>query len=144
MNWKQILAAGCIGTALLTGGLSAGAFSDTPPAWSATQLAHLEENGVLEGLNTEVATSDPIRRGDFCQLLVNLVQKEMTPSSFAAVPAKGSGYFTDIADTVNEYNLGGKNGMYYAAAYGITEGALVNGQRRADTEALLTREQAAK
>lgn len=144
MNWKQILAAGCIGTALLTGGLSAGAFSDTPPAWSATQLTHLEENGVLEGLNTEVATTDPIRRGDFCQLLVNLVQKEMTPSSFAAVPAKESGYFTDIADTVNEYNLGGKNGMYYAAAYGITEGALVNGQRRADTEALLTREQAAK
>lgn len=144
MKWKQVLVAGLVGAALLTGGVTVGAFSDAPPAWSAAQLTHLEENGVLEGLNTGVATTDPIRRGDFCQLLVNLIQKEMTPSSFAAVPAKESSYFTDIADTVNQYNLGGKNGMYYAAAYGITEGALVNGQRRADTDALLTREQAAK
>lgn len=144
MKWKQVLVVGLVGAALLTGGVTAGAFSDTPPAWSAAQLTHLEENGILEGLNTGDATTAPIRRGDFCQLLVNLVQKEMTPSSFAAVPAKESSYFTDIADTVNQYNLGGKNGMYYAAAYGITEGALVNGQRRADTDALLTREQAAK
>lgn len=144
MKWKQILVAGLVGAALLTGSVTAGAFSDAPPAWSAAQLTHLEENGILEGLNTGGATTDPIRRGDFCQLLVNVIQKEMTPSRFAAYPAKESSYFTDIANTVNTYSPGGKNGMYYAAAYGITEGALVNGQRRADTDALLTREQAAK
>ena len=144
MKWKQFLAAGLAGAALLTGGVTAGAFSDTPPAWAADQMTHLKENGVLEGLNTGGATTDPIRRGDFCQLLVNVVQKEMTPSRFSAVPAKESGYFTDIANTVSTYSPGGKNGMYYAAAYGITEGALVNGQRLADTDALLTREQAAK
>lgn len=88
MKWKQILIAGLVGAALLTGGVTAGVFSDTPPAWSAAQLTHLEENGILEGLHTGDDTTAPIRRGDFCQLLVNLVQKEMTPSSFAAAPPR--------------------------------------------------------
>ena len=33
MKWKQVLVAGLVGASLLTGGVTAGAFSDAPPAW---------------------------------------------------------------------------------------------------------------
>lgn len=145
MKCKQILAACFIGTALLTGGVSAGAFSDTPPAWSAQQLAALQEDSLFYGLSTEsVASTAPIRRGEFCQLLVNLVQKEMRQDIFGSFPPEEPSYFQDIGSSVSQYAPGGQYDMYYAAAYGITEGALVDGQRLADTNALLTREQAAK
>ena len=89
MKWKQVLAAGFLGAALLTGSVTAGAFSDTPPAWSARQLAALQEESLFSGLSTEaIASTDPIRRGEFCQLLVSLVQKEMTQEGFEAIPPK--------------------------------------------------------
>ena len=134
MKCKQILAACFIGTALLTGGVTAGAFSDTPPAWSAQQLAALQEDSLFYGLSTEsVASTAPIRRGEFCQLLVNLVQKEMRQDIFGSFPPEEPSYFQDIGSSVSQYAPGGQYDMYYAAAYGITEGALVNGQRLADT-----------
>lgn len=145
MKWKQVLAAGFLGTALLTGGVTAGAFSDTPPAWSARQLAALQEESLFSGLSTEaIASTNPIRRGEFCQLLVSLVQKEMTQEGFEAIPPKEASYFTDLSYTASQYASGGRYNMYYAAAYGITEGAVKNGRRMADINALLTREQAAK
>ena len=145
MKWKQVLAAGFLGAALLTGGVTAGAFSDTPPAWSARQLAALQEESLFSGLSTEaIASTDPIRRGEFCQLLVSLVQKEMTQEGFEAIPPKEASYFTDLSYTASQYASGGRYNMYYAAAYGITEGAVKNGRRMADINALLTREQAAK
>lgn len=145
MKWKQVLAAGFLGAALLTGGVTAGAFSDTPPAWSAQQLDALQEESLFSGLSTEsIASADPIRRGEFCQLLVNLVQKEMTQKGFEAIPPKEASYFNDLSYTAGQYAPGGRYNMYYAAAYGITEGAVKNGRRMADINALLTREQAAK
>lgn len=145
MKWKQVLAAGFIGAALLTGSVTAGAFSDTPPAWSAQQLATLQDESLFRGLSTEsIASTAPIRRGEFCQLLVNLVQKEMTQERFDAIPPKDASYFDDLSYSAAQYAPGGKYNMYYAAAYGITEGAVKNGRRLADINALLTREQAAK
>lgn len=144
MKWKQVLAACCVSAALLTGGVSAGAFSDTPPAWAAEHLTNLQENSIFNGLSTDMESSSAIRRGEFCQMLVNLVQKEMTTETFDSIPAKESSYFSDITSSVSEYSPGGRYDMYYAAAYGITEGAVKNGHRLADVNALLTREQAAK
>ncbi len=145
MKWKRFLAACCVGAALLTGVASAGVFADTPPAWAAEHMDSLWEKGLLSGIYPEnISTTQPITRGEFCQLLVNLVQEEMTTDQFNAFPPKEASYFWDIKSYVTEHSPEGPYDMYYAAAYGITEGAMFNGYRRADPDVLLTREQAAK
>ena len=145
MKWKRFLAACCVGAALLTGVASAGVFADTPPAWAAEHMDSLWEKGLLSGIYPEnISTTQPITRGEFCQLLVNLVQEEMTTDQFNAFPPKEASYFWDIKYYVTEHSPEGPYDMYYAAAYGITEGAMFNGYRRADPDVLLTRGQAAK
>ena len=74
MNRVGVIGYGAGGlAALLTGGLPAGAFYDTPPAWAAEHLVNLEENGLFYNFSTDLESASPIHRGQFCQLLVNLV-----------------------------------------------------------------------
>ena len=146
MKCKQILAACFIGTALLHRRRIRRRFLDNPPCL-VSPAAGCSAGGqsLLWALHRvrRLYRPHPQRRV-LSQLLVNLVQKEMRQDIFGSFPPEEPSYFQDIGSSVSQYAPGGQYDMYYAAAYGITEGALVNGQRLADTNALLTREQAAK
>lgn len=127
---------------LLAGALcvNAGAFSKEPSGWAAEQVQHLEDIGLLDW-QLYAGSADPtsaISRGSFCQMLVNLIQMEGDWEKVSTVKPVAGGYFADAADVSAAY------GMYYGAAYGITEGTTRNGQRVADAGDSLTREQAAK
>ena len=137
------------GAALLTGALlvqPAAAFSADPAGWAAGSVDYLEANGIYQGLDlSQVRPKDTIGRGAFCQLLVNVIQAELTEEEAAAVPPLDPSYFPDLSQTVTQASPGGAYDMYYAAAYGLTEGATDgSGRRVADAQGLLTREQAAK
>ncbi|MBD5163008.1 MAG: S-layer homology domain-containing protein [Oscillibacter sp.] len=120
--------------------LPAGAFNKEPASWAAAQCKHLEDVGLLDWqiYTGGKAPDGAINRGDFCQMLVNLVQMEGDWEKLVKVNPVSDGYFTDAASPLEAY------GMYYGAAYGITEGSTKNGQRVADARSNLTREQAAK
>ncbi|MDE7011388.1 MAG: S-layer homology domain-containing protein [Oscillospiraceae bacterium] len=120
--------------------LPARAFSKEPSSWAAEQCTHLEDVGLL-GWQLYTGSTDPasaINRGAFCQMLVSLVQMEGDWEKIGLVEPAADGYFTDIPSVDSDY------GMYYGAAFGITEGSTQNGQRVADARSNLTREQAAK
>lgn len=118
----------------------AGAFSSEPAGWASGQIEHLTEAGLLDWrlYTASKAPTDAINRGDFCQMLVNLVQMEGDWEKTGQVDPVADGYFTDETGVDSNY------GMYYGAAYGITEGSSKNGRRVADANSKLTREQAAK
>ena len=139
--WRRTLCALLSAFILLSGGVWAGAFSREPDAWAAGQVKGLEDAGLLQNLWLSGTAPDAvITRGQFCQLLVNLIHLEASERQ-SPLPAD---YFEDIASTVSPDSPGGRYDMYYAAAYGLTEGVNRNGRRLADCGGALTREQAAK
>ena len=116
--------------------------SAQPPSWAASAVENIRRNGLVY---EEQNMTGAITRGNFCEMLVKLIQAEMSPSQGAAVPVLEAGYFSDISGSVSDLSPGGRNGMYYAAAYGVTEGGTdASGRRVADVNSSLTREQAAK
>ncbi len=146
MKRNHLLGNGCLvlllGALLCVGAQAAPWFTDTPASWAAEQVAELQSGGIFNGMDAKRYTSTAaIRRGEFCHLLVNLLQKE---ADLSDVPPAEASYFSDIAYSVTADNPGGAHQMYYAAAYGITEGAGVGGIREAQIDGVLTREQAAK
>ncbi len=144
-NWKRTFAALLGLTTLLT--ISAGAFSNAPASWAADSIQYLEDYLLFEGLSnsTTRSSTSKITRGEFCQLLVNVARSESDMTVIDAIPPKEADYFSDISYSVTEDAPGGKYDMYYAAAYGLTEGATQgDGVRNALCSTRLTREQAAK
>lgn len=103
----------------------AGAFSSEPAGWASGQIEHLTEAGLLDWrlYTASKAPTDAINRGDFCQMLVNLVQMEGDWEKVGKVNPVADGYFTDVSSVDSDY------GMYYGAAFGITEGTTQNGRR---------------
>lgn len=133
----------CILSTLLAATLCvpAAAFSGESAGWAAEQLQHLQNDGLLDwGIYTDsIAPTDAIRRGDFCQLLVNIIQTEGDWNKVQIVTPAEDGYFDDLSsDSSWGY------GMHYGVAYGITSGNYENGRYIADAATKLTREQAAK
>lgn len=142
---KRFLISGALLTSMVFSGVSANAFINAPPSWSSEAIKNLEKEEILTNADTVGRTSsNPITRGEFCQMLVNLIQNQMNSKQLKQYKPQSANYFVDISNTVNSSNLGGLYDMYYAVTYGITEGTIKNGQRNADCKALLTREQAAK
>lgn len=138
--WKrtlELLLSACMVLALC---LPVEAFSKEPSSWAAEQIKHLEDAGLLSWqlYTSSRAPTDAIDRGDFCQMLVNLIQMEGDWEKIGKVDPVADGYFADISGVDADY------GMYYGAAFGITEGSTKNGRRVADAGSRLTREQAAK
>lgn len=141
--FKRLLA-GVLAAGLLAGqGL---AFSPDPAPWAAEQIESLRLAGLLRNVYTgqDKKPTDQITRGELIQILVDLVRDQGDRQLLAAVVPKSADYFSDIAYSVNEYNPGGQRQMYLAASLGLTEGSWEAGQRVADCDGLLTREQAAK
>lgn len=112
---------------------------EEPAPWALEQMEDLADGGVLPH-----GTWDPtgiMTRGQFCYFMVNLVQREGQRDLLSAVPPMPADYFDDVT---SEDGFGGRQNVYTAAAYGLTEGALEDGRRLARLDDILTREQAAK
>lgn len=144
-TWQRRLTAFLAAAMLLA--LPAAAFSNTPAGWAAESVQHLEDfllfNGLYSGFSRQ--STARITRGEFCQLLVNVARSESEMRAIDAIAPKPANYFSDIATSVTQSSPGGTYDMYYAAAYGLTEGTTQgDGVRSAQCGALLTREQAAK
>lgn len=120
----------------------AAAFSGEPDSWATEQCRHLQDDGLLDWdiYTDSVAPNDPIQRGDFCYLLVNLIQAEGEWNKIQAVNPAEAGYFDDLGNA----DSGIGYAMHYGVAYGITNGSNENGRCLADARSNLTREQAAK
>ena len=110
-----------------------------PAAWAIEQMEDLASGGILGqgGYNPTAIVS----RGQFCYFMVNIIHREGRRDLLSAAAPVAVDYFDDIT---SKDGFGGRYNMYTAAAYGLTEGALVNGKRLADCDNNLTREQAAK
>lgn len=123
------------------------AFSNEPASWAADSIDMLNHKALLYNLLPDAERLDsksPITRGEFCQLLVGVARSEFSQTLIESIAPKPADHFLDIARTVSEDKPGGEYDMYYAAAYGLTEGAGYGSGRVADCESELTREQAAK
>ncbi len=122
-----------------------GAFRSDPASWAAKQIEDLERSGLYQGISA--ASSEPtdaISRGEFCKVMVNLVNRFGLRDKMSQVSPKPAEFFADIAHTVSDYVPGGEYDMYYAAAYGLTAGTTdAKGTRIADSSGKLNREQAA-
>lgn len=120
----------------------AAAFSVEPEGWAAEQCRHLQDDGLLNWdiYTDSIAPNNAIRRGDFCHLLVNLIQMEGEWNKIQVVKPAEVGYFDDLGDA----DSGTGYAMHYGVAYGITNGSNENGRCLADARSNLTREQAAK
>ena len=120
-------------------------FAAQPAAWAAGAIERLERGAVLYGGSvSQIKPGDPIQREAFCELLVKLIWREGLDTRLSKTAAMPANYFSDISSSVRSGRPGGRGQMYYAAAYGLTEGVMKNGVRVADCAGLLTREQAAK
>ncbi len=110
-----------------------------PAAWAIEQMEDLASGGILGqgGYDPTVIVS----RGQFCYFMVNIIHREGRRDLLSAADPVAVDYFDDIT---SKDGFGGRYNMYTAAAYGLTEGALVNDKRLADCDNNLTREQAAK
>lgn len=145
MGIKRFLVSGVLLTSMVFNGFSANSFINALPSWSSEAIENLEKEGILTNADTVGRTSSsPIKRGEFCQILVNLIRHQMSDEQLKQYKPQNANYFVDINYSVNISNAGGLYDMYYAVTYGITEGIIKNGKRFADCNSLLTREQAAK
>ena len=110
-----------------------------PASWALEQMEDLADGGIL-GQGTYNPTVI-VTRGQFCYFMVNIIHREGRRDLLSAAAPMPVNYFEDVA---SEDGFGGRYNVYTAAAYGLTEGALVDGKRLADCDNNLTREQAAK
>ncbi len=112
---------------------------EEPADWAAEQMEDLADGGILgQGTYDPTAT---MTRGQFCYFMVNLVQRVGQRDLLRDVAPMPVNYFDDVTSTDG---FGGRQNVYTAAAYGLTEGAMVGDQRLAQLDSVLTREQAAK
>ncbi len=110
-----------------------------PASWAVEQMEDLAGAGIL-GQGTYNPTVI-MNRGGFCYFMVNIIHREGRRDLLSAATPVAVDYFSDVT---SPDGFGGRYNMYTAAAYGLTEGALVDGKRLADCDSNLTREQAAK
>ena len=114
-------------------------WKEAPAAWALDQMEDLANGGILgQGTYHPSAT---MTRGGFCYFMVNIIHREGRKDLLRAVSPVAVDYFDDVESLDG---FGGRQNVYTAAAYGLTEGAMVDGKRLADCDSSLTREQAAK
>ena len=132
-----LLAGACLTPALAA--IAEVTWEKEPASWALEQMEDLADGGIL-GQGTYHPTVI-MTRGQFCYFMVNIIHREGRRDLLSAAFPMPVGYFEDVK---SEDGFGGRYNVYTAAAYGLTEGAMVDGKRLADCDNNLTREQAAK
>ena len=114
-------------------------WAEEPASWAIEQMEDLANSGVL-GQGSYHPTVI-MNRGQFCYFMVNIIHREGRRDLLSTASPVAVDYFDDVTSLDG---FGGQFNVYTAAAYGLTEGASVDGKRLADCGSNLTREQAAK
>ena len=129
-KWISLLLCLALSLSLVPAALAA---EGAPPVWAQEAYDHISAQGVLSGEAAQ--TQGSISRGDFAAMLSRAVEATAPAGRLQAYPPEDSSYFADRP---------AGSDLYQAAAFGILEGTLADGQRYANAQDPLTREQAAK